>query len=207
VAAEYDVEEKPMKRIAFLSVMVLMVVSFAGCKKGNVSIKTSQIETNTMLIKSDGTVQAAVVESFDKDYYDLEELKTFINERVAQFNKNAGKENAVVLDSLEKKKGNAVMVLQYDNMEDYAKFNETDAQYLTSITQDTLSQIPDMLKTPDGEKTISKEELLTMKNVKVVILNEEYHLILPENIQYYTGGDLTGKKEIDAAAQGCVVVY
>lgn len=196
-----------MKRIAFLSVMVLMVVSLAGCKKGNVSIKTSEIETNTMLIKSDGTIQAAVVETFEKDYYDLSELKIFINESVSKYNQKTGKENAVVLDSLDKKKGNAVMVLNYDNMEDYAQFNEVEAQNLTSLSSEDMDKIPDVLKSADGEKEIKKDDLLSMDDVKVVILNEDYHLILPENIQYYSGGEVTGKKEINAVAEGCVVVY
>ena len=88
-----------MKKFAFLSVMVVMIVTLAGCKKGNVSIKTSGIEANTMLIKSDGAVQVATIEEFNESYYDLEELKVYINNNLTEFNQSVGNETAVVLAS------------------------------------------------------------------------------------------------------------
>lgn len=196
-----------MKKFAFLSVMVIMIVALGGCKKGNVSIKTSQIEANTMLIKSDGVVQVATVEEFNESYYDLDELKTYINENLTEFNQSVGNETAVVLDALDKKDGNAIMVLEYANMEYYAEFNETEAKLLTTVTDSDLAELPDTLQSAQEEGSISKSELTTLEEAKVVILNEEYKLIVSDKIKYYTNGTLVDQKEIQTKDEGTVVVY
>lgn len=196
-----------MKKIAFLSVMVLMIVALAGCKKGNVSIKTSEIEANTMLIKSDGVVQVATVEEFNESYYDLDELKEFINENLTEFNQEVGNETAIVLDSLEKKDGNAIMVLEYANMDYYAQFNEVEAVLLTEITSDGLAKLPDTLLNAKEDGSISKSDLTSIEDAKAVILNEAYHLIVSENITYYSNGTLIDENEIQTAADGTVVIY
>ena len=196
-----------MKKFAFLSVMVVMIVTLAGCKKGNVSIKTSGIEANTMLIKSDGVVQVATIEEFNESYYDLEELKVYINNNLAEFNQSVGNETAVVLDSLDKKNENAIMVLEYANMEYYAEFNEVEAKLLTTVTDSDLGELPDTLQSAQEEGTISKSELTSLEDAKVVILNEEFNLIVSGKIKYYSNGTLVDKNEIQTSAEGTVVVY
>ena len=196
-----------MKKFAFLSVMVVMIVTLAGCKKGNVSIKTSGIEANTMLIKSDGVVQVATIEEFNESYYDLEELKVYINNNLAEFNQSVGNETAVVLDSLDKKNENAIMVLEYANMEYYAKFNETEAKLLTAVTDSDVEELPDTLLSAQEEGTILGSELASLEDVKVVILKEEINLIVSGKIKYYSNGTLVDKNEIQTSAEGTVVVY
>lgn len=196
-----------MKKFAFLSVMVVMIVTLAGCKKGNVSIKTSGIEANTMLIKSDGAVQVATIEEFNESYYDLEELKVYINNNLTEFNQSVGNETAVVLASLDKKNENAIMVLEYANMEYYAKFNETEAKLLTAVTDSDVEELPDTLLSAQEEGTILGSELASLEDVKVVILKEEINLIVSGKIKYYSNGTLVDKNEIQTSAEGTVVVY
>ena len=196
-----------MKKLAFLSVMVFMIFTLAGCKKGNVSIKTSQIEANTMLIKSDGIVQVATVEEFNESYYDLDELETYIKENLAEFNQSVGNETAVVLDALDKKAGKAIMVLEYANMEYYAEFSETEAKLLTTLSDSDLEELPDTLQSAQEEGSISKSELTALEEAKVVILNEEYNLIVSDKIKYYSNGTLIDAKEIQTNGEGAVVVY
>lgn len=184
-----------------------MIVTLAGCKKGNVSIKTSGIEANTMLIKSDGAVQVATIEEFNESYYDLEELKVYINNNLTEFNQSVGNETAVVLASLDKKNENAIMVLEYANMEYYAKFNETEAKLLTAVTDSDVEELPDTLLSAQEEGTILGSELASLEDVKVVILKEEINLIVSGKIKYYSNGTLVDKNEIQTSAEGTVVVY
>lgn len=194
-----------MKRLAFLSVMVLMIVTLAGCKKGNVSIKTSEIEANTMLIKSDGSVQVATVEEFKESYYDLDELKEFINKNLTEFNQKVGNETAVVLDSLDQRKGNAIMVLHYANMAYYAEFNDTDAKLYTSVAD--AKQLPETLINAQEDGSMSKNDVLSLEDAKAVSLSEEYHLIVSGKIKCYTNGTIIDKNEIQTTTDGTVVVY
>lgn len=174
-----------MKKLSFLFVMVLLLTTLAGCKKGNVTIKTSEIEQNTMLVKSDGTIQVATVEEFNQDYYDLNELESFIHDNITEFNQKVGNDKAIVLDSLDKKKDKAIMVLEYANMEFYAQFNEVEAALLEEVTGDTVKSFATTL-IQAGKEEADSAEFESLKNAKAIVLNEEYDLLLGEKIRYYS---------------------
>ena len=175
-----------MKKLSFLFVMVLLLTTLAGCKKGNVTIKTSEIEQNTMLVKSDGTIQVATVEEFNQDYYDMNELESFIHDNITEFNQKVGNDKAIVLDSLDKKKGKAIMVLEYANMEFYAQFNEVEAALLDEVTSDTVNSFATTFVQAGKEEDADSSELESLKNAKAIVLNEEYDLLLGEKIRYYS---------------------
>ncbi len=196
-----------MKKLTFLSVLVIMIVTLGGCRKGNVSIKTSGIEANTMLIKSDGIVQVATVEEFNESYYDMDELREYINDNLAKFNEEVGNETAVVLDDLDKKRDKAIMVLEYQNLDYYAQFNEVEAKQITKLTAKELEELPTTFESAQEEESISKSDLATLENINVVVLEEEYNLIVSEKIKYYANGTLNGAKEIHTFPEGTVVVY
>lgn len=196
-----------MKKIAFLTVIVVMIATLAGCKKGNVTIKTSEIEANTMLIKSDGAVQVATVEEFTESYYNLEELKAFIHEHLTTFNDEVGNEAAVVLDSLDKKNGNVIMVLEYANMDYYAKFNEVEASFASSITSKDIESFPSTLVNAKESGSINKSELASLTDAKAVVLNEEYRLIVSDDILYYSNGTIIDGNEIQTTEDTTVVIY
>ena len=159
-----------MKKLSFLFVMMLLLTTLAGCKKGNVTIKTSEIEQNTMLVKSDGTIQVATVEDFNQDYYDLNELENFIKDNITKFNQKVGNDKAIVLDSLDKKKDKAIMVLEYANMEFYAQFNEVEAALLDEVTSDTVQSFATEF-VQVGKEDTDFSELAALKNAKAIVLN------------------------------------
>ena len=99
------------------------------------------------------------------------------------------------------------MVLEYANMEYYAKFNETEAKLLTAVTDSDVEELPDTLLSAQEEGTILGSELASLEDVKVVILKEEINLIVSGKIKYYSNGTLVDKNEIQTSAEGTVVVY
>ena len=66
--------------VACLSLCAMLV----GC--GNNKDVNVPITTNTVEVTEEGRLIAYIVEDFDKDYYDVNELKSMVDEEIAAFN-------------------------------------------------------------------------------------------------------------------------
>lgn len=80
----------------------------------------------TLLLKEDGSVQSAIQESFDKDYYDKTELRTFIADQLSDYTKEHGADS-VSLGDVGVADKQAVAIFSYPNVGSYAEFNEVSA--------------------------------------------------------------------------------
>jgi hypothetical protein len=105
-----------MKKVSILLAAILVVGLFAGCGKF-----TS--DTNALYIKKDGTIEAASIETFDKDYYEDSELETFIDDEISAYESSGGS-GTVKKDSFQIKDGTASLYMTYSGWEAYAAFNE-----------------------------------------------------------------------------------
>ncbi len=111
--------------VACLSLSLL----FVGC--GIKEMQYVPITTNTVELTSDGRIIAYIVEDFDKDYYDINELKTMVNEEIAEYNKakaelvsEAGR-TPVIVDKVtmaEDGSKKAVVALNFQNAAIYADY-------------------------------------------------------------------------------------
>lgn len=195
-----------MKRISILIIMIVMLTTLAGCKKKNIVIKPSEIENNTMLVKEDGTIQVATIEEFNKDYYNLDELKSFIDSNITEFNQNVGDENAIKLNSLDKKKDQVIMVLEYANMNYYAEFNQTEAAMISGSDSTEIASMTTSFYVGNEESKIQSTELTLDENARVIVLNEEYELIVNNKIEYYSAGNLLDEQKIHTIPDGSTVI-
>jgi asparagine synthetase A len=82
-----------MKRLAFCSVLLLLFLGLTGCSGKEKSININKISESTLLARTNGEIQVATVEDFDKSYYDLTELQDYIDKKIGFFNKKAGADN------------------------------------------------------------------------------------------------------------------
>lgn len=87
--------------------------------------KTFTADTNTLYIKLDGGIAEASFELFDKEYYDEQELKSFVEQEVRDYNYKNVKE-AVAVDRVEVADNVAAAYLNYKTIKDYIAFNESD---------------------------------------------------------------------------------
>lgn len=107
-----------MKRWKTGACIFIMAVFLTAC--GN---KSLSVDTNTLYIKSDGSVTEASFELLDKDYYDAAELESFVNSEVRDYNYQIFKE-AVVVDRVEVLDKVAAAYIDYRSLKDYIAFNE-----------------------------------------------------------------------------------
>ncbi|MBP1754393.1 MAG: hypothetical protein H6Q59_791 [Firmicutes bacterium] len=112
-----------MKKWFLCTILLLLVLGTAGCRKEEKFLTADDITTNTLLAKSNGVLQVATVEEFDQTYYKLSELKDFISKEIDTYNKAAG-EDKITLDDVQLNGGKAIMLLTYSGMDQYAGFND-----------------------------------------------------------------------------------
>lgn len=191
-----------MKKLAICIILAISVLALSGCKKEKVTIEIDKVENNTMLIQKDGGVQVAIVEEFTQDYYNMDELREYINTSITQFNQNVNNESAIVLKDLQQSDGNVVMVLNYENMDYYTQFNEVEAKYLSSITQKDITDFPDMLDSTGDDDYVFKDTVLEDDEYKAVILNEGYNVIINGKVKYYANGTVVDSDQIQTGVSG-----
>ena len=104
------------KRLGACLGTALCVSVLAGCGS------SFNPDTDTVYVQKKGTVISASVESFDKDYYDQEELQSYVNEEIESYTKENGSDT-VELDEVNVEDEEAKLVLKFDTGDDYADFN------------------------------------------------------------------------------------
>ena len=199
-----------MKKVTLYIIMSLCLVMLFGCKRKIPVLTIEEVQANTILVKNDGTVQAATVEEFGEKYYDLSELNDFIIKQMDAYNRKA-EVDAITLgtESLVLKDGNAVLVLNYANLDHYSKFNEVEATFLTMDA--ALSgevELPEAYISAEDGSFVSKEIALKNEKYKVLLINENTDVIVDGTIKYYTNAVLVSKSKLQTAAEGeTVVIY
>lgn len=174
-----------MKRVLICLISIIGILLLAGCTKKEIFITTDDITSNTMLVKRDGNLYVAIVEEFDKSYYNLDELNEFVSKEVNAYNNKVGSQE-VTIEDLGLKNGKAVMILGYTKMAHYSAFNNMPAAYFSADTENVALELPD--KYVDTRKNALVDKDAAMKNGKnqVLVLYEPYEIIVEGDIRFYS---------------------
>ena len=169
------------RRISILLLAAAALMLLAACGD------SLDVDNNTVYVKKNGEIIGASVESFDKDYYDEDELKAYIEERVDAYQADNG-DKSVVMDEFSVKNQTAKLNIKYAGYEDYAAFNEVE-MFTGTIPQAMAAGYSfndTFLKVEDGELTdsISRDELTENSKYKVVILSEKVDVKVKGTVLY-----------------------
>lgn len=180
-----------MKKCRAVPAIVLAAVCLTGCSQ-------FKAEHNAVKLKKDGSVQTAVIDNLDKSYYDGEELKTMIDEAVADYNESSGEES-IVVKKFESSEDSVQLYMNYAASEDYQKFNNV-TFYAGDLqgAYDNKYEFPDSFKQVEKGKvtgTATKSDILNGLNYYVLIYSEEMDVEVPGRIVYVSSdAAVTGKK-------------
>jgi hypothetical protein len=195
-----------MKKLIFCAVLLLFVASAVSCRKEDRILKTEDITVNTMLAKPDGKLQVAIVDTFDKDYYNLTELEEFAKNEINVYNQKAGG-NKVTMDDVREKNGDAIILMSYDGMEQYSNFNQVTAAYFNSGIDNISLALPDTLVNVKEKTSASTAEVIKSNGYKVLVLNEPYNVIVDGTVKYYSdNAKLLEKDKVKTAQEGTTVI-
>jgi hypothetical protein len=195
-----------MKKMALCILMLLLIVGTAGCRKEEKFITADEVTVNTILAKSNGVLQVATVEDFNKSYYDLNELKKFIAGEIDAYNKKAGGDK-ITINDVKLRGGKAIMLLTYTGMDQYAAFNGVSAAYFNGGVENVGMDLPETLVNAKDGSLVSIQGILKDAKYKILIMNEPYNIIVDGKVKYYSDtAKMIDNKTIQGAAEGMTIV-
>lgn len=223
-----------MKKGVIASVLIaVLCIAASGCENAETSFGGKNEDFgNYIMIDRKGAVESRIVESFDEDYYMVDNLKAMINGSIADYKKlypNAEielkkcEESGNNEDSAKKVR----VVMSFDSCESYSGFNmETlfagtvqqayESGYDLDMTLEAVSEKAKIRK-------ISKKDLLGMGDKNIIIYENPFSednddntginptaIKCPGNVLYVTKGTVcTSKNTVEASADNtpCAVVF
>ena len=153
-----------MRKISGILLLAAVSLALAGC-----SMRFSA-EEDADYVNKDGEIIGAIVEPFDKDYYDGEELETLLDQEVAEYNGENGR-NSIEVDSFDVSGGEVKVMMNYATWADYANFNDVEffAGVLSDIQGRSYGVGVTFLDTA-GNTAVSLDEM--DGNLRVILLEE-----------------------------------
>lgn len=195
-----------MKKWFLCTIMLLFLLGAAGCRKEEIFISTENITADTILAKSNGVLQVATVEDFDKTYYNLRELEDFIAKEIDAYNQTAGGEK-ITVDEVKLHSGKAIMLLTYSGMDQYAAFNGVTAAYFNGGVSEMPLDLPVTLVNAKNGSLVSTQEILQDNKLKILVMNEPYDIMVDGTVKYYSeGATYVDKNKVQGAQEGMTIV-
>lgn len=194
-----------MKKRILCGMVIAMTLVLSACKGELKSLNADNIKVNTIMIREDGIVQSAIVEEFDKPHYDKAELRSFIDEAVNEYNSTMDADS-VVLDTFDIQGGSAKLVLTYNDLKDYAYFNEVEVMDMTVSEARLTNYIPDTLQNAEESATITKDEALADDTCRVLVISEGLDVIVNGKVKYYSNGVLLNNTTVQTDDKSIAVI-
>lgn len=165
-----------------------------------------EADESTVYITKEGNVIGADIEDFNEDYYDEEELKSYITESIEDYVESNG-DGSLELDrfqieSSEENGATAQLYLNYATYIDYALFNDVTmfAGTVPQAQQEGYTFDQGFQKVEEGAAAGSMDvkELLEDADIRVVVIGEETVVRVDGEIQCVSEGntEVSGKNTV-----------
>ena len=152
-----------MKRALSFTLVLASAILLMGCGQ-----KFEPTES-TIFVTSKGVVKSAIMESFDKSYYDFDELYKSVEKEVKVYCLD-NIEETVTLTSLTEENDSVTLLMDYQTVEDYANFNEVLLFSGTFAQAVAEGYLPDTLH--DLEGITAEIDLEKQGDLKVLVTEE-----------------------------------
>ena len=174
-----------MKRIMAMLMSVVLTLGLTACGHtvGDVDLESGQ---SAIYIQKDGMVSYAVSESFDKDYYDKDELKKEIEAEIKAYNasSDASVDDAITLDSFSVSKKVATLSLDFTTTYDLLNYLLNDKVYIGTIDSNDDCKISGIFVEPGKKDKIKAKTIKSMTDSNILIVDEQYKVQVEGNVLY-----------------------
>ena len=183
-----------MKKAVSLCLLMCGLLLFSGCSGG-------VPDQDTISVDKRGRETSTIVEDFDKDFYDADELEAEIEEELADYNRNFAADH-IRIESFEVKDGVATLQLVFDESQYYADYTGMTLFVGTrSEAEEEGYDLPDDFVEPN-ENAADLDVLDSDGSAHVLILEEAVQVRVPGTILAVCPEDnvtVTGDREASAA--------
>ncbi|MBE5827739.1 MAG: hypothetical protein E7307_14040 [Butyrivibrio sp.] len=170
--------------------MAMALLTMTGCGQG-------ANEVSSVTIDKDGHISNVIYETFDKEYYSLEELSEMASKEVSEYNSEYISPK-ISLDKVETVDDGAFVKLSmnYDSASDFSNFNDESLFYGTLEEAEAAGyRMSGELIDSNGVK-IESSFAQDHPDRHIIITTDKSNIIAPFNIEYTSKGvTLLGKKE------------
>jgi hypothetical protein len=166
-----------MKNFKAYIVVVLVLMLVTGC-----SFKAFDADTNTVYVKTDGSIMDVIIEDFSEEYYDSTELETLINDNIDEYNNGS---EAIKVKKYSVKDNVAKLITNYNSASDYANFNEV--EFFSGTISEALKEgysFEQKFTGIDEENTIGSETIESLTQYKVIVFEENVEIKTDSKILY-----------------------
>lgn len=190
---------------------ICLMLTVTGCKGRVRSLKLADIKDETVLLRSDGSVQSGAYEAFDEPYYDEDDLKTFMKTNIETFNREQG-EDCVKLNKLKIEENGAKhiakAIVTYDNMKLYKAMNNIDAACYSMEEAKEAGVLPEIMTVAADGSRVSQKEVTDNTELKVLVIQIKGDLIFPNSVKYYANAMLLAQNTVETTGEErAVIVY
>lgn len=155
---------------------VMLLTSACGNSGGD--------EVTSITVQKDETINSYIVESFEKGWYDGEELQQAILMEAADYNKTAGN-GRINVEKIDVDSGVAKVRMTYQEAEDYAGFNHVVFFVGSAESAGKDYELNVVLSgTKDANDTVGRADILAMKNYKLLITDVQEPVFLDGKAEY-----------------------
>lgn len=189
---------KEWKKIPMiLLVMTMAAYLMAGC--GSINL-TDSADMNTVSIKKDGTIEQMIIDKFEKDYYDIDELAAKAQEKIDDY--SDGTDN-IVLKSAQEDDGKIIVKMVYKTGDDYTQFNNRELFYGTVADASAMGYTMRNIISEDGIVLKDIEQILDNHVVIIQIeKGEELDVNVYDKILYTSDNVVkSGKNDVIITAK------
>ena len=190
--------------LAALIPALLSLAFITGCSGG-----AGDLNETTLVIGSKGEITHNIVESFDKSYYNEDELRSQINEQIEDYCSSKGDDKLIKLKELKILDGVAEAEITFKDYNDYAAFNDVDFFYGTvgeAMAADYPTDVT--LKSSEDDETIGKYEFESLTDNRIIVTSESILIKTPGKIAYTTANiDVIDKETAKMASDSVGVGY
>lgn len=190
---------KEWKKVpTIMSAIMLSVYLLTGCGNGK---STPSADLDTIFIKKDGTIEHMIIDRFDKDYYNIDELAVKAQEKIDRCSDG---EDDIVLKSAEENDGRIVVEIIYKTGEAYKLFNNRQIFYGTVAEASEMGYSIRNIFSEDGTAMNDPEQIWENH---IVIIQTKTGEKLDVNVYdkiLYTSGNITcaGKNDAIITTEG-----
>lgn len=192
-----------MKRRLLTIFIAALLLILSACSQGE-----EDFDETTISIEKRGKVSEHIVESFDKDYYDVEELKSEYAESIAQYNETIGGDE-IKLRRIELKDSKVFVDIDFTGPSDYESF-VAEKLFVGSVNDayDNGYSMDVTLKgVEDGDK-IDKVRIMGMSDKDIIILSEHVRIKTFKDIAYVSANvDVIDKRQARVLSESDGLAY
>ena len=166
-----------MKKLHGFAVLICLTCLLTGCDN-----YAKQYDTNTLVVKGNGSVVEISVEDFKDTTVDAASVASYVNEQVETFNESS--ENEIKVKSIDTEDMSHVkLVLSYKDMDSFNSFNLLDYSFV-DIADAKEADLTGSFTSADDKKT-SPSDIMAEDKGKVLTVTEATDVVVKGSILYY----------------------